>query len=231
MKQAAITLAIALSALVGCTTYPPIDETIAYLDSNPMPIVFRPIVGADAIAPLSREALVGRWEADFDIYDRYLQAFMVPEVQKKTGFSIEQCYVPDSVENEVYSFDASGTYEVKTTIKKAWFQDWNTPPLIETGRWTYDNGELVLNSERRASGDYSTNVKEMKKYKVLWFGADEISIRKCNTDVLGSREVYIYDKRGSEKKRVICVTGEEDGVQVGWVAEYVRSPAHFRKTR
>jgi len=228
------------SACFGCVSYPFIDESIAKLDANPVPIIQRfnlPEVPLLPIAPQSADLLVGDWMTGFQKLvcrevgqDGLIHDF--PENHKNAG--------------EVYGFNVDGSYGHNDIYQ------WGAMlmQLKKFGKWSYDSGVLTLKCEkmRMRVQDFlakeagapnwdqefplTMNEPTITTYRVDWYAYNEIAITandETPPPLTGSREDVRVDVQGVRTKREIKVLGMREGRETGTVEETTYPPMRFKK--
>ena len=237
MKTLFVMLALGVIC-VGCVSYPFIDDSIAKLDANPVPVKARfdlPETPPLPIAPQNANMLVGDWMTGFHqlaCRDIGQDGIIHDYDRKYKGVG------------EVYAFNADGSYAHNDILQ------WGglLIQLKTYGTWAYDSGVLKLhqknmdietqdhNAKARGALNWKSNIiKELNQTatrRVEWFAYNEIAIKyndETSPPQTGSREVVHVDAHGVRIKREIKVLGVKEGREVGTVEETISPPMHFKK--
>ena len=227
------------AACSGCVNYPFIDESIAKLDANPVPVIQRfnlPETPPLKIAPQNADMLVGDWMTGY---------------QKLSWREIGQDGLIHDFEDhknagEVYGFWADGSCGHNYIYRVgAWLTQMKT-----YGKWSYDSGVLTLTWE---SGKFRLQVFSAKEkgvpnwdhevplpmneprietYRVDWFARNEIALTRndeTSPRLTGSRKDVRVDAYGVRAEREIEVLAMREGRETGTVKETIYPPMHFKK--
>lgn len=239
------TLAVLITCGVicaGCVSYPIIDEAIANLDANPVPIARRfnlPETPPLVLAPQSAELLIGEWHT----------GLLRPLCRSIGIVSSDEIYNYDENYKGVaqdYTFMADGSFYHYDSVQESA----TATILKKSGTWSYDSGVLTLHCTKedlefenhylKSIGDSNWKrnttiaINETVICRVEWFAHNEIvitAVEEKPSPQLGSRENIKVDGYGVKTKRIILVFGMKEGREAGTVSETVYPPMHLKKIK
>jgi len=243
LKQFWATASIAVLAL-GCVSDPLIDECIAKLDANPVPVVSRfglPQLPQLPISAQPLDMLVGAWETGIQHpVHRY-----VGRDGNVVDFDKPGKYYHDVYKN--YGFNADGTYLHMDICRLAT----TSITLKKEGTWTYDSGKLTLRETRMImeTSDYvakamglpnwqsqsTMDLRSTVVYEVKWFAHDEIELKgeeddkKCRSQMSPRRKSFSIDDYGVRIEREYNISGQKDGREIGTITEEIHPPMRYKK--
>ena len=243
MKQLLATLALC-AACSGCVTAPYIDESIAMLDTNPVPAVSRfglPSMPPIPISAQPAEMLEGAWNTEIQHpCHRHIGETGVLQNFDKPGKYWHHLW-------EGYGFNSDGTMVYQKT------QGMGTMVIStkERGSWHYAAGKLTLDIRKVETRTSDATLKAMgiqgaeqsfisdvncsRTLRVVWYAHDEIAIiaeesqTSSSVDSSQKRKEVTVDDYGVKTEREIAVSGMKDGREIGTVSETVYPPMHFRR--
>ena len=233
-KKVFLTLVFGV-ACTGCVSDPFIDECLANLDAKPLSSEFHlPPAPPVSIPPLAAEALVGKWWVVYTACCR---------IEDGTHGPFNQI---SWIQSENYDFSPSGGYHhVQIVEQKGMGGSVLIATIDEHGRWSYENGILMLDVERcefvtKCNGrEVSRRVesdKQKRNCQVEWFADDEMAIKDEWFDnplflpqTTNYRTSVNFDRFGTKTIRIVHVTGVQAGRERGSVIEMAYPPVHFKK--
>ena len=242
MIKSLASISILCVSCFGCVSYPIIDEAIADLEANPLPIAERfnlPDTPPLAIEPQPAELLLGKWESG-----------VLHPVCRSVIVSGEIYDHPESYRTVIqsYVFNSDGTCGRVDALQKA------TEIVVSTklGTWSYDSGALTLHYTKE-SEHFKDYYWKLKGYpdcerdvtreldltvtcRVEWFTHGEISITEIEDKPMAQSDprktvTEVVDAYGVKIRREILVFGVIEGRKVGNVDETVYPPMHLKKAQ
>ena len=223
----------------GCMSAPFIDESIAKLDADPVPIEAKfDLKDTPSIASQPASRLVGDWRTG-----------LLRPVRRFIGFD-GSVYKYDDGYNGLahdYTFNDDGSLMHYDCTQEGVM----TFVLKKTGTWTYDSGVLTLHyvKEEKESQNHfaksrgepnwqSVSTKELDETvvcRVEWLSGNEIVLKDDEkgkgTSQPSFRESVKVDAKGVKTRREICVYGMREGREVGTVMEIISPPIRLKKVK
>lgn len=226
------------SIMSGCVTYPFIDESVAYIESNPLAAEFpAPAYELVETPDPGADMLLGTWIANYTEITRVTDGRPTNPMHdyfKNTRW-------PFTVR---YTFNSDGSF-TRHEVMRYWMQRETTQQTHWQGRWTYEDGVLTLvvdNGVVESEGMFSPNRHafdvpdgadcKTSSYRVAWLESGEIILRDVDTlKQTGSTRVTVeVDAKGVRTERTICLHGGDNGRERGEIIEKA-TLVRFRKDR